>query len=584
VALAVALTALACLLNLPTPWLIQRVVDRAAAGEVGALPRFAAALLAVVLSQAGVALAVARAIGPVGLGVVRDLRHRLYDRLQRIEMAYYDRTPAGAILSRLTDDVDAVQALINGQTLAALTDLGTMAVIAAALLARGGGIAAAVVVMVPLHAVAVRLVSRRIRAESDEVRRRLDAIFGRLKETLDGALAVKACAGEESEVAAFSTRLAEAHAPRLRVGRLSAGLSNLGAALGGVGGAAVFAAGAWAVVGGSMSPGQVVATTALAALLFGPAARLADLASLFQQAGASVDRLGDLLDLDADAPDPARPVAIGRPVGKVEFDRVTFGYRPGRPAVADISLTVEPGMKVALVGPTGCGKTTLMNLLLRFYEPTSGEIRLDGVPIGRHAAAELRRQVGVVPQEPVVFRRSLAENIRYGTPEADADRVEAAARAALVHGFATALPDGYATIVGEGGHALSQGERQRLAIARALCKDPALIVLDEATSALDPAGEALIQAALANLLRGRTAFVVAHRLATVTDADLIVVLAGGRVVEAGTHEALLADADGLYRRLHDHQESLAGPVADGRILELPPRFHPDGLVPGRVSA
>jgi ABC-type multidrug transport system fused ATPase/permease subunit len=209
------------------------------------------------------------------------------------------------------------------------------------------------------------------------------------------------------------------------------------------------------------------------------------------------------------------------------FDRVGFGHRPAEPVVWDIRLNIEPGMKVALVGPTGCGKSTLVNLLTRFYDPTWGEIRLDGVPIRDLPTRTLRDQIGVILQEPVVFGMSLADNNRYGAPSADDDRVEAAARAALVHEFAEALPEGYATIVGEGGFKLSQGESQRLAIARALCKRPALVVLEEVTSSLDTPSEALIQAALANLLHGRTAFIIAHRLSTIVDADLIVVMDGG---------------------------------------------------------
>src|SRR5262249_285075 len=217
-----------------------------------------------------------------------------------------------------------------------------------------------------------------------------------------------------------------------------------------------------------------------------------------------------------------------------EFDRVGFAYVKGRPVLHDIRLHVEPGMKVALVGPTGCGKTTLMNLLLRFYDPTAGEIRLDGKGLRRLGPGAPRAQIGDGPQDPVGGRERLTDNIRYGVPDASDEQVEAAGRAALVQPFAALLPEGYATLVGEGGHKLSQGERQRVAIARAFCKDPALIVLDEATSALDPAREALVQAALANLLRGRTSFVIAHRLTTVLDADLIVVLDGGRVAQTGT--------------------------------------------------
>ena len=206
-------------------------------------------------------------------------------------------------------------------------------------------------------------------------------------------------------------------------------------------------------------------------------------------------------------------------------------------------------MKIALVGPTGCGKSTLVNLLMRFYDPAWGEVRLDGVPIRTIPTRTLRGQIGVVLQDPVIFRLSLADNVRYRAPGASDAQVEAAARAARVHEFAMALPEGYATLVGEGGHKLSQGERQRLAIARALCKEPALVVLDEATSSLDTPSEALIQAALVNLLRGRTAFIIAHRLSTIVDADRIVVMDGGLIVQMGTHAQLMADREGLYRRL-----------------------------------
>ena len=560
VALAALLTAAASLLNLPAPLLIQGVVDGVAtAGRSTALPAFAAGLVAVYAAQAAVAVAVAYAIAPVGLGVVRDLRHALYARLQRLGLSFYDRTPAGAIISRLMDDVAVVQALITGQSLAILTDLGTTAVLAGVLLSRDAWVALAVLSVLAVYATTFRLFTREIRAGSTEVRDRLDRVFGHLKERLDAALVVRAYAREEAEIADFAGRIGAAHGPRLRVGRLGAAFSNLGTGLGGIGGALVFAVGAVEVLRGRMTPGEVVSTATLAGLLFGPVARLADLAGVFEQAGASIDRLGEILDMQPDVVEPAARTPIGRARGLVEFDRVGFGYEAGQPVVWDVRLRIEPGMKVALVGPTGCGKSTLMNLLLRFYDPTWGEIRLDGIPLGRLSTADLRRQVGVVLQDPVTFGLSLADNIRYGAADASDARVEAAARAALVHDFATALPQGYATRVGEGGVKLSLGERQRLAIARAFCKDPALVVLDEATSSLDSAGEALIQEALANLLEGRTAFIIAHRLATVVDADLIVVMDGGLVVQAGTHDELLDDEAGLYRQLWARQFAAPDP-------------------------
>ncbi len=554
--LALVLTTLACLFNLPVPLLVQELIDRVVTqNRWSALPLYALALFGVFAVQAALALLNNLVVGQIGQGIVRDLRHLLYERLQQLGLAYYDKTSSGSIIARVMDDVGAIQVFVTGQTFSILTDLGTTVAIATLLLVRDWRLALVVLAVAPLFALNFRYFMRRIRATNTIVREKMDVIFGNLKAKLDGSIVIRAYAREPQEIAAFAAQLDDAHVPRVLESQYGAAFSNISAAIGGVGTALVFAAGAWEVLEGRLTPGGVVSTAALAALVFGPVARLADLAYVFEQTAASVDRLGEILDLEADVVEPSSadilvlPGPGGRARGKVEFDRIGFGYRTGEPVVWDIRLKVEPGMKVALVGPTGCGKSTLVNLLMRFYDPTWGEIRLDGVPIHRVPTRELRWQIGVVLQEPVVFRLSVADNIRYGAVDATDQMVEDAARAALVHEFAMALPEGYATIVGEGGHKLSQGERQRLAIARALCKDPALVILDEATSSLDTAGEALIQAALANLLCDRTAFIIAHRLSTIIDADLIVVMDGGLIVQMGTHAQLLADRHGIYRRL-----------------------------------
>lgn len=550
VALASVLTALAVLLNLQAPLLVQGLIDQVVTpARWDRLHIFALLLLAVFAGQAALSLANGLVIGHVGQSLVRGLRHRMYDRLQRLSLSYYDKTPTGAIISRLMDDVGAIQMFVTGQTFTILTDLGTTLAISALLISRSPRLAVVVLAFVPLYALNFRYFMRQIRATSLIIREKMDVIFGHLKEKLDGVLVIKAHAREAAEKEGFCAELDDAHAPRVREVRLRSAFGNLSAAISGVGTAAVFGVGAFEVLAGRMTPGAVVSTAALAALLFGPIARLADLAYVFEQAGASVDRLGEILDLRPDVVEPENPVPLGRASGHVEFDRVGFGYSEAQPVVWDIRLDIEPGMKVALVGPTGCGKSTLVNLLMRFYDPTWGEIRLDGLPLPTLGTADLRRQIGVVLQEPVIFRATVADNIRYGAPHATDAQVEAAARAALVHGFTTNLSEGYDTLVGEGGHKLSQGERQRLAIARALCLDPALVIFDEATSSLDTPSEALIQAALANLLRGRTALIIAHRLSTIVDADLIVVMDGGLIIQKGTHEELMADPDGLYHQL-----------------------------------
>ena len=558
VGLALALTTVACLLNVPVPLLVQGLVDDViGGGHREFLPIYAVGLLGVCTLQAAFNLSTTLVVGRIGQGVVRDLRHRLYDQLLRLDLAFFDQTPTGSIISRIMDDVTALQTLVTGQTVTILTDLGTTVVVGLLLLFRSGRLTLVVLVFVPLYVVNFRYFMPRIRANSELVRSKMDLIFGHLKEKLDGIVVVKAHATEAAEIKDFGTELADAHISRVRDNRLGVAFSNFSTTISGFGTAAVFAMGAFEVLQGRMTPGGVVSAAALATLLFGPVARLADLAQVFEQAGASIDRLGEILDLEPAVSPPPRPVSITRARGLVEFDRVGFGYRRREPVVWDVRMRVEPGMNVALVGPTGCGKTTLVNLLLRFYDPSFGEIRLDGIPIRNITLADLRRQIGVVLQEPIIFRQPLADNIRYAAPDATDNEMEAAAKAAHVAEFARALPDGYQTLIGEGGHKLSQGERQRVAIARALCKDPALVVLDEATSSLDTAGEAQIQDALRNLLRGRTSIVIAHRLGTVMNADLIVVMDGGLVVQMGTHARLLDDADGLYRRLWER--SLAEP-------------------------
>jgi ABC-type multidrug transport system fused ATPase/permease subunit len=569
--LALMLTALGCLFNLPVPLLVQGLVDRVVTqNRWGVLPLYASLLLGVFVAQAVLAWSNSLIIGRIGQRVVRDLRHQLYKRLQQLSLVYYDKTPSGAIISRLMDDVGAIQVFVTTQTFTILTDLGTTLAVAGLLLARSWRLAVVVMLVTPLFALNFRYFMRRIRKTNTIIREKMDLIFGNLKAKLDGTIVIKACAREPEEVAEFAAQLDDAHVPRVLESQLGAAFSNLSVMIGGVGTALVFAAGAVEVLQGRLTPGGVVATAALAGMVFGPVARLADLAYVFEQAAASVDRLGEILDLEPDVVEPvpseARelPGPGGRAIGFVEFDRVGFSYRQGEPVIWDIRLKVEPGMKIALVGPTGCGKSTLVNLLMRFYDPTWGEIRLDGVPIPQIPTRTLRRQFGVVLQDPVVFRMSIADNIRYGAPGASDEQVEAAGRTALVHEFAMALSQGYGTLVGEGGHKLSAGERQRLAIARALCKEPALVVLDEATSSLDTPGEALIQAALANLLRGRTALIIAHRLSTIVDADLIVVMDGGLVVQMGTHAQLLADHEGLYHRLCARQFGEPGLLSQAR--------------------
>lgn len=550
VGLASFLTAVAVVVNMQSPLIVQGLVDDVVApGAWHRLPWYAAALLGVFVAQAAIGFANTLVVGHVGQRLVRDMRHKLYERLQQLSLGYYDRTPTGSVISRMMDDVGAVQTFVTGQTFTILTDLGTTFAISGLLFWRNWRLALVVVLFAPLYGLNFRFFMKKIRATNMVIREKMDVLFGHLKEKLDGVVVVKSHARETAEVSGFVAELEDVHDPRVAEVRLRNAFGNISAAISGLGTAAVFGAGSLEVLHGRMTPGEVISTAALAGMLFGPIARLADLAYVFEQAGASVDRVGEILDLKPDVVEPEHPVHLDYLRGEVRYDAVRFSYGEGPTVIDGVDLDIRPGQKVALVGHTGCGKTTMISLLLRFYDVTGGAITLDGIDIRRLNSRDIRRRIGIVPQEPVVFRGSIADNIRYGNPEATDEQVEAAARAALVHDFTMELPEGYATLVGEGGHKLSQGQRQRLSIARALCMEPALVILDEATSSLDTLSESLIQKALKNLLSGRTAIIIAHRLSTIVDSDMIVVMEQGCILQKGTHIELISDTAGKYRQL-----------------------------------
>lgn len=492
--------------------------------------------------------------------VIFDLRRDLYGRLQRLPVAWFDQRASGDLMTRVLEDVNAVERLlIDGAeqgTVAVLSIVGVSVI----LLASNPALTAVALIPVPLLAGGALWYSltahRRYRAQ-----RQASAAMGALlQDNLQGIRQIKSFSREEHEAVRFA-----AHAEALRQGSLGVmkvwALYNPAmtfcAALGTV---LVLYFGGRQVITGDLTLGGLVKFLGYLALLYDPVGRLHSLNQMLSAARAAGERVFDVLDTPPEAIGPA-PCGRGIPRvrGEVVYEEVTADYPGGRRALHGVSLRASPGERVALVGPTGAGKTTLVNLLPRFYEATGGIIRLDGRDLRDFPLEELRAQIAVVSQEPFLFNGTLRDNIRYGRESMSADDLERAARAANCHEFITRLPEGYETRVGERGIRLSVGEKQRVSIARALLKDAPILILDEATASVDTATERMIQEALERLQAGRTSFVIAHRLGTVRHADQILVLRHGRIVERGGHDELLA-AGGAYTRLINAQLSVVDEV------------------------
>lgn len=548
-ALALGLTLLGAVAWLAVPLGLRALIN--AVFEVGnrtLLDRLALGLLALFALQAALSFAGSYLLGWTGERVVADLRARLYAHLHRLDLRFFADGRTGEITSRLTNDVATVRTAVTDHLAQALTQGLTLAGSIALMLALNARLALVVFVGAPLAVLVARSAGQAVRRLARRIQDHLAQTTAIAEEALAGVRVVKAFAREPFEVARYMAAVERLFAEARRRVLLESALWSGVAALFLAGLVALFWFGGTEVLAGRLSAGDLVAFLFYALTIAQGVGALARLHTAFSSAAGASERLFELLDTPPRIESPSGARMLPALTGRVAFERVTFGYDPSRPVLHDVTLTVAPGETVALVGPSGAGKTTLLHLIPRFYDPDAGRVLVDEHDVRTVDLPSLRRQIALVAQDVQLFAASIADNIRYGRLKATDAEVRRAAEAANAAAFIEALPQGYATPVGERGVKLSGGQRQRIAIARALLADPRILLLDEATSALDAESEALVQEALARLLAGRTAIVVAHRLATVRHADRILVLDGGHLVEEGSHAALIARG-GRYARL-----------------------------------
>jgi len=511
--------------------------------------------LAVVIILIPVAAASCRFFQTVGITwlgqrFVFDLRAALYQHLLGLSLRFHGKMSVGKLINRLMGDSGRVQQMLTAQTVAALSDLVCAAFAATAAFSISWRLGLVLLVMILIFLYNYRTNIQEIRQAGRHQRSSMDLLSAGVQNRLTGSLAVKTFGREGVEQGRFNSQsndslrlMQQAAFAGNRFSMNSQLIHQLGRTL-------LYFGGCGLVLTGRLSYGDVIAFVAYSMQLLGPAVRFSEIARQLQDVRVSVERLAELLAETQEVREKPDALRIAQLKGAVSFEHVAFHYDPEIPVIRDFSLNVVPGQSVALIGPTGCGKSTLLSLLLRFYDVTGGSLRVDGHDIRDLRLADYRQNFGVVLQEPMLFETSLLENIRYGCPSASRADVEAAAEAAELRSCLDDLPEGLDTVLGQQGRDLSLGQKQRLTIARAILADPAIMIMDEATSALDTYSEQAIQKAMDKLLAGRTSFVVAHRLSTIRNVDRIVLLDGGRIVESGNHDELMAREDGRYRAMY----------------------------------
>lgn len=562
-ALIAALTFTSAGLALPLPTIIGNLIDLLFKHAKVNLLVYFGLILGISAASGVVGYALSISVTYLGQRFMLDIRRKLYAHLQTLSLGFFEKSQTGKLMSNIINDVATINQLLTGGFVTMISDITTLCAVIFLVFFKNWRLAmVGILPIYPLYIANYLLAIGRIKTTSREIRDQRDVMLGDLQEKLAGAMVVKSYAKERFEVKQFVGETRSLLDLNVRIGRFGTGLWTRAEFIGAIGTALILWYGGREVLQGTMTPGALLAFLSYAmGYFFAPTVRLIQMNEILARTNAALERIFYTLDVKPNIVD--QPNASDLPVlkGDVEYRDVWFEYEPDQPVIKGVNLHVKPGQLVAFVGQSGSGKTTMINLLSRHYDVTHGAILVDGIDIRSVNLYSLRQQVGVVIQETILFNATIRENIRYGRLDATDEEIEAAARAANIAHVIEALPKGYDTRIGEEGVKLSGGEKQRIAIARAILSDPRILILDEATSALDSETEALIQEALERLMKGRTSFVIAHRLSTIVKADLIVVMEKGVIREQGSHLELLA-INGIYAGLYNQQFKVALDAAE----------------------
>ena len=562
-ALAIVCIVVAAACNLYLPWIIKDMVDKVLAEkDMVMLYVICVSIVVVFLIRGIFYYGQSYLVSYIGQKVVIDVREVMFRKFQRMPMAYFDKHQTGETMSYITNDVAAIQSALVDQLIEMVTEGSILIGSIAMMIYLDWKLSLLTLVVIPLVGQAMKIFGRKLKRNGTVIQERAADITSLLQESISSIRVVKSFVREDYEIKRFINQNILNFQAAMKNVQLTSLLTPTVEFLAAVSVTFIVGFGGYEVVNGQMTAGALVAFLTYAVNLANPVKRLARVYGNLQRAMAAVDRVFAVIDLPEPISDKEDAKSLPKIQGHVEVKHVTFGYKEGVNALEDVSLDVKPGQMIAFVGPSGAGKSTIANLIPRFYEINGGSISIDGYDIRDVKLDSLREQIGIVPQETMLFSTTVMENIRYGRLDATDEEVIEAAKAANADSFIRELPQGYDTTIGERGLNLSGGQRQRMAIARAILKNPQILILDEATSALDTESEKIVQAALDSLMVGRTSFVIAHRLSTIFNADQIYVIDGGRIKEHGTHEELLQQG-GLYSHLYNIQFGGGNVAAEG---------------------